>query len=143
MRHYVLILGVVALVATGCSSSTPTSAPTSTPPTSGITAPSSAAPAGTITLSGDLDGTATASLCTSGVASVQVKIDGDDSTYVGSISARSFGFVGPDAADYSLKKGAVLPTASADGTSFSVGGATLVDLVSGKTVTATGTVTCP
>jgi hypothetical protein len=149
---FVLALGVgLTLTASACSSSGPAG---SSPPTSpsgstasskhaSSTAASTATSGSGIKLSGAFTGTITASLCTAGIASIAVTLNGDSTTYHGSISATSFGFVGPDAADYSLASGQPKPTAAADGSSFTVTGVTLVDLVSGKRLTATGTATCP
>ncbi len=84
-----------------------------------------------------------ARLCTGGIASLKVLVNGDSEVYNGSVSATSIGFVGPEAADYTLAAGNAKPVVSSDGNSFTVTGEKLIDLVSKKSVTLTGTVTCP
>lgn len=105
--------------------------------------PAFAASGSGISITGAFAAKATITLCVSDIGSVAVHVDGDSETYRGSISARSFGFLGPNAAAYTLKSDQAKPTVSANSTTFTVKGAELTDLVSGKTITATGTVSCP
>jgi hypothetical protein len=97
-----------------------------------------------MSFSGAFSGSISATLCTGGIASIAVTVDGDSSSpYRGSISATQMGFVGPDAADYSLKAGQAKTTVSGDQNTFSVDHATLVDLISKKSIVVSGSVTCP
>ncbi|MEO9138034.1 MAG: hypothetical protein ABI345_03115 [Jatrophihabitans sp.] len=152
---FIAAAAAATMTCAGCSSSgTSAGAPsghstgTQTKETLTITAgaaatPASAASGSGISITGAFAAKATITLCVSDIGSIAVHVDGDSETYRGSISARSLGFVGPNAADYSLKSGQAKPTVSASGTSFTVKDAELTDLVSGKTITATGTVSCP
>ncbi len=163
MRAPLLVtLSIVTVTAVACSSSGNAGSPPASPAgsTPAATTPAATTPAATtaasstpssstpasgsgITLSGAFTGKITATLCTSNIASIAVALDGDSETYRGSISATSFGFVGPDAADYTLAAGQPKPSVSGGGQTFAVDSVTLVDLVSGKKMIATGSVTCP
>ena len=151
-----IIIVLCAAACAGCSSSGGSSTTTATKASaaSGATAqaPSSSPQKITATASASADGIAisgafTASvsvnLCSAGGASITVHVKGDSGSYLGVISSKAFAFVGPGAADYSLEAGQYKPTASAGDMSFTVKDAKLTDLVSGKTITATGTVSCP
>jgi hypothetical protein len=141
----------MALVAlAGCGSSGGSKDASTTPPTSGSTPPAvgstqspDAASTSTMTFTGSFSGSVSVNLCSGSVASIKVTVKGDSTAYNGSISATEMGFVGPAAADYSLKEGDAKPTVSADGNTFSVHDATLIDLISKKSVVVNGSVTCP
>ncbi|HEX4191154.1 MAG TPA: hypothetical protein VHZ06_09180 [Marmoricola sp.] len=154
--HVVATAAVAAVVLTGCgSSSKGSSGSDDTSGTSGNPAASSSTPAsstqtssgdqsaGGMTFTGAFSGSIEATLCTGTIASIEVKVKGDSESYRGSISATSFGFVGPEAADYTLKEGSAKPTVSADDSTFSVHSTTLIDLISKKSVVVDGSVTCP
>lgn len=133
----------IMLAASACSSGSSSSTP---PPTdtssSASTAASTPAATNTIRITGAVNGTAEVSLCTGGIGSIALHVDGTGETVHGSISARNFGFVAPDAADFTSGDGPK-PTVSSDGQTFTVSGLVLADKVSGRTVSATGSVTCP
>jgi hypothetical protein len=150
MRTTFIALGIgLALTTAACSSSSKAKMPHAAAPapsTASSTPASSPTAVGSgpgIRLTGAYAGTITATLCTGNSASIAATLNGDSETYRGVISATAFGFVGPDAADYSLAAGQPKPSVTAGGSSFTVTGVTLVDLISGKQITATGTVTCP
>ncbi|HET6152821.1 MAG TPA: hypothetical protein VFE15_07675 [Marmoricola sp.] len=160
--HLVAVGAVAAVVLTGCGSSgnrassngssgNSSSGTDHTASGSGSTTPDSNSTAGSsgdqnaagMTFAGAFSGSIEATLCTGAIASIEVTVKGDAEKYRGSISATSFGFVGPEAADYSLMEGSAKPTVSADGSTFTVDDATLVDLISKKSVDVSGSVTCP
>ncbi|MCW2785174.1 MAG: hypothetical protein JWP74_1691 [Marmoricola sp.] len=149
-RVAVTALALVTLAGCGSSggssgsSTPPASGPTGS--TSGSTGSTPSTPSGstaTMTFTGSFSGSVSVNLCSGPVASIKVTVKGDSTTYNGSISATEMGFVGPAAADYTLKEGDAKPTVSADGNTFTVHNATLIDLISKKSVVVNGSVTCP
>ncbi len=104
-----------------------------------------AAPAAsTATFSGDFSGTMTLGLCTGGIGSLQVTVKGDSTTYLGSVSGKSMGFVGPGGGPFAVPVGGQEAKAAADGNSFDVTGMVLKDdTLTHKSVTVKGTLTCP
>jgi hypothetical protein len=92
---------------------------------------------------GAFKGVLALNLCTSSnVGSVQAKVDGDTaSNYLGSISTTGLNFKGPQGGIYSTKPGTRILVMNGR---FDVNGVVLTDeLVSGKSVTVHGTLTCP
>jgi hypothetical protein len=95
-------------------------------------------------VAGDYAGTISPNNCASpGIMSIAVTIDG--TKYNGSISAKSAGFVGPDAVEFAtaLDKDPALPTVSSDGNTFTLASVRVYDLIGGKSVVLDGTLTCP
>jgi hypothetical protein len=139
------------LALAGCGSSS-SGGQAATPPAAGSTqsataptqtsAPSSSSGA---TFDGDFTGTLSMNLCTSsGIGSVKASVDGDSATnYLGSVSGTELSFMGPSGGIYSTKPGDH-PTVSSDGNSFNVDGLVLTDdVITHKSVTVHGTLTCP
>jgi hypothetical protein len=131
-------------VALPSSVSLANSAATSAKVTSATTAPSVAigSTSGVITLTGDFTGKMTTNLCSGSIMSVTVVVDGDSTKYLGSISAKSAGFIGPSGGTFVAIS--TFPTVSADGRTFTLDHVALYDpTLTKKTVTATGTLVCP
>jgi hypothetical protein len=100
--------------------------------------------AATATFSGDFSGTMTLGLCTGGIGSLQVTVTGDSNTYLGSVSGKSMGFVGPAGGPFAVPTGGQEAKAAADGNSFDVTGVVLKDdTLTHKSITVKGTLTCP
>lgn len=135
MRAPRTALVLLALLSTISLAACKSSAPSNN--NGGATAP-------TASFSGDLSGTMTLGLCTGGIGSLQVTVSGDSNTYVGSVSGKSMGFVGPGGGPFAVPTGGQDPTAASDGNSFDVNGVVLKDnTLTHKSITVKGTLTCP
>lgn len=144
-------LSLIGLALAGCSAggSSSGSGSGSSSGSGGGSSPSSGGAAATATFTGDLTGTIAMNLCTdSGVDSIFVFVKGDTTKYLGSVSADDLGFVGPDAKDWSIDKGAgVAPVALSGGSGgYTVDGVKVHYNLPGSPVqeiTVTGKLVCP
>jgi hypothetical protein len=142
LRTATLVLALVSAVSVaGCKSSSAAGSG------GGGTSTAAAVAAGgsTATFSGDFSGTMSLNLCTAGnIGSLKVKVNGDSTVYLGSVSATSMGFVGPAGGPFTLTETSKKPTASSDGTTFDVTGVVLSDeTLTHKSITVSGTLHCP
>jgi hypothetical protein len=143
-RSLVLVMVLGSVVALAACKSDTTSAANGAAPTGAATTAAVQGGGASATFSGDLSGTMTLGLCTGSIGSLQVHVTGDDTKYLGSVSGRSMGFIGPDGGPFGIPTGGQLPTAAADGNSFDVTGVVLSDTtLTQKKITVSGTLHCP
>lgn len=149
-------LVLLALAACSAPSTGPVSAPAASAATPGA-APSAQVPAGatptpeatgegqasagSIAVTGAVQGTLTVAACHDGMAQLVLAVDGQEKTYNGLIDADDFTFVGPGSTGYALADGTTKPRVS--GSTYTVRGTKLVSITDDDTVTADGSVTCP
>ncbi len=139
-------LTLVTAALAGCSSGSSSSGGGSKPGS----AATPAAPAATATFTGDLTGTMTVNLCTdAGDASIFVKVDGDSTQYLGTVTATQLSFIGPEAQAWAPDhtKDPTVPTKITSGSGgFSVDGVHAYYELPGqasKEIVVSGKILCP